>query len=230
MQDIESSIGEGLEGSDPDNSAKYIDWLQSTATESSQQARRLFIWILVLMAAFGLVAESSGTTLSIGNFHIYKGSVVLQFIPALVSLCFLQVVYDTRKLILYRSALRAAVRQWNRAAVDNGLDTLIRPPSLLYWNVTPNVSPALTHPKEYKFITAVGGALFIVLILGELAFQILSYIKLFSLPKANYVSLIASAVIAFAGTVLAFGYLFMLNIEGFRRRLPWRRPNPRPAA
>ena len=58
---------------------------------------------------------------------------------------------------------------------------------------------------------------FIILILGELSFQVLSYLKLFDLSKSNNTPLIISAVIAAIGTIVAFGYLLVLNMPAVER-------------
>ena len=213
MPDIEENIRKGLRDSDSDDSAKYIDWIRSAAIEYSQQTRHVVIFILVLATAFWLVSESPGTSLTIGSFRIYEGSAVLQFIPALVALCFLQLVFGTRQLIDYRSALRASVRHWKRSAAENGLDALILPSSLLYWNVTSSFDPAVMGKGEYRFTSIVSQALFGVLIGGELAFQVLSYLKLFDITKTSKATLIISAIIAAAATIVAFGYLLWLNID-----------------
>src|SRR5215469_7159527 len=68
-----------------DDVTKYLDWLTSTIGDISQSLRKTVALLLSLMAAFAIVNASSDAELSIGSIKVSNSSLVIIFLPALIS-------------------------------------------------------------------------------------------------------------------------------------------------
>ena len=99
---------------DQETCSKYLDWLFARITDYSQSLRRDVTFIILLIAAFELVADSKHVSIGFGSFQLSKGSIVLQFIPVVVSYLLFQTVVNTSRITLLITAFEAALADGRR--------------------------------------------------------------------------------------------------------------------
>jgi hypothetical protein len=113
----------------------YLGWLRDSIASTSESIRRLAVLIVLLIAAFELVGEAKGVTITIGSFQISRNSIVLQFVPVLVAYLILQMTMDTTRNVEMRAAFSELFAKWSAEAGAHDMDLLLHSPMPVYWNV-----------------------------------------------------------------------------------------------
>jgi hypothetical protein len=167
---------------DKDQVAKYLDWLCVSISKNMETIRRAGLGMLLLVAIFELVIDSKSVQVSLGSFRIYRGSIILQFIPALVAYLFLQVFIDSIKTEDQYFAFIGIFKHWSARGSDNRIDLLVLPQAPLYWNVGNQIFPdARNHDYGRQRVEGRATSAFIIFaLLGFAAFQIQAYVLLFT--------------------------------------------------
>ena len=88
MKTLKARVEDSFTENDKDQAKQYLDWLQTTLYDLIGIIRRNAILLLILIAAFEFVEESSRASFELGGFHIDKTSSALPIIPALVAYFF----------------------------------------------------------------------------------------------------------------------------------------------
>ena len=136
--------------------------------------------LIFLAASFELVANSRNTEITIGSFHLTRGSVVLIFLPALVSYLYLQIASDTVKGTRVFEAFNSAEKIWTPKAEENNLDYLLLGPQPIFINPFSGWI-SQTHMRSVdKLEDRASGVFLVIYHLGVLAFSIQAYYVLFS--------------------------------------------------
>lgn len=193
-----------FDSKDHEDICKYLDWLRLQLSEYSQGVRRSIVVTLLLMAIFELIIESPKSQVSIASFRVTRSSIVLVFIPAIVSFMYFQVLVDSTRLIALQQAFVGLFNAWSPRASSNDLDIWIQPPQALFWNVG---WAAATYESRtihaFEAVEAWAARILIVLVLlGGLAFEIQAYYVLYQAPVTHHVLWLISAVCAFFGCVI----------------------------
>lgn len=199
-------INDSFDENNPEQMLKYMDWLRSVILDYIQSVRRTSTTLLLLVAIFELVADSRNAALTIGSFHVTNGSIVLVFLPAVVSFLYLQVVLDVVKTYQLRMAFFYIFEKWCPDAADNGLANFLYGPESICLStngVRDDDNIDRVDRLEYR-----AGLIFAsVIIYGILAFEGQAYWVLFS---AHNVQVAGLAVSLFATLVcLALGMIFL---------------------
>jgi ABC-type maltose transport system permease subunit len=182
-----------------EGSHQYLDWLRSVISERSQNIRRLATLILVLMAIFELVSNAKGESITIASFRVVQHSVVLQFIPGLVSYLYFQVYVDTVQITSLYRVFTFTFRRWRPDAERNDLDSLIIPSLPLFWNpVAGRIRPENSRPKD-KLEEWASTIFVTVILVGVLAFEAQAYYALFrsNFPRSDILWLVSLSFTVF---------------------------------
>jgi hypothetical protein len=157
-------IDDSFDDTDQDQMLKYMEWLRSAILEHHNSIRRSVTLMLVLIAIFELVADSRNATLTIGSFHVSKGSIPLLFLPAVVSFLYYQLVLDSCHAARQHTAFGFVFDLWAPKAGENCLPLVLRIPEPAYWNALGADSSTdfqdAFDKEEYR-----SSAIFIVLII-----------------------------------------------------------------
>ena len=175
--------------------SKYMEWLRSTAENLSQAVRKMILIMLLLIAAFELVGESPKTQLSIGAFKIASGSIVIIFIPALVSYMFFQVMRDSELLSELQKVFTDAFTIWSPKAEENNLDLWILPSITTFWNWAETKDISYDSPLV-KILDLMQGLATATVILGVICFEIQAYYTLYQQRTTNFTLWLTSAIIS----------------------------------
>ena len=176
-QRIEDSFGE-------DNSKeieKFLDWTLARIQDYAQSLRRSFALIISLIAAFELVNQAHGESITVGSLRIDKGSVALQLIPPVVAFLYLQSIIDSRLSMRQIKAFRALLNKWMpKAAADRDLSILpLRIPMPIYWYIT-LAPPEDIHDRKANIVEPIASLVTaMVLLMGVIAFEAHAYYSLF---------------------------------------------------
>jgi hypothetical protein len=193
---IRERVNRGFNESCHDDIARYLEWLRSGITDCAHDVRRTVSIMLVLVAAFELVAGSPGTKLAVGSFQVTKNSIVLQAIPPLVAYLNFQSLVYTQRLYSMRQAFTLAFKRWSLMAEANDLDSLLFAPMPLHWNIAGGserrVNAPLVRKIEIKAVSILGSTILI----GVWVFVAQAYYVLFSTPHASLILLIVGVCIA----------------------------------
>jgi hypothetical protein len=202
---LKDRADDSFDDNDHEDIREYLEWLRATIADYSQSVRRLAIAILLLIAVFELIHESRArVVLQVASFHIYKGSVVLIFIPAIVSYLYLQMNIDSTRLKNLQEVFTQVFRRWNEKAEENDLDVWVKPPQAIYWNVG---GSAFRSTNRVPSDTVEGVASYIlgpIFILGVLAFEAQAYYALFALPITHHIVWLISVFITWFCNILIF--------------------------
>jgi len=219
MRTIRERVEDSYTDEEPDKVSKYLDWLNAVISDLTQNIRRSALLILLLAAAFELVSTSPRTQITFSIFSISKGSVVLQFIPALVSYLYLQTFIDGVRINSMRRAFRETFSYWSSSASANDLDAFILPTFYLFWS--PGFATKSSEANEgigNKIERFIGSMFFFVTVIAIAAFELQAYHFLLkpgsSTPDITW--FVSLGISAFCGIMfLAFG--FAVTIPGPRR-------------
>jgi hypothetical protein len=172
--------------------AKYLDQLYAAISDYTQKIRRDSLLVLLLVTAFELVNSSSDTKFSIGSFSFNKGSIVLQFVPAVVAYLFLQIVTDSIRLADMGTAFRRLFARWlggkESLKADGLIETsgFIMPATPLYWNIKQSLpSKNIVQYRRYSLEYWTSTGFTVVLVAGILAFEGHAYYILYSGQSAR---------------------------------------------
>ena len=211
---VKDRAKDSFDKNDKEKIHQYLDWLRTTIDEYSQSLRRAATLMILLIVAFEIVRESKNAQITLGSFRIYQGSVILQFIPAVVSFLFLQVMTDSTRLNSLQDAFSGMVEEWSPKAEDNDLAISIMPPLPLYWNPTfSGVSDKNQYVSD-KIVDLGAGVLVYIVLIGALIFEGQAYYALFHQSSGPTLALWAASlsVTLFCLTIAAI-HLWVFNTE-----------------
>jgi hypothetical protein len=98
IKSISTRIQESFGEAEHEDVSQYLEWVSAKIVSQAQSLRRMVASIILLIAVFELTNEYPKTQLTLGSFHLYKGSVVVQFLPAFVAFLYLQSLIETVRL------------------------------------------------------------------------------------------------------------------------------------
>jgi hypothetical protein len=166
---------------------KYLDQLYAAISDYTQKIRRDSLLVLVLVAAFELVNSSPDTKFSVASFSFNKGSIVLQFVPAVVAYLFLQIITDSIRLADMGITFRRLFSRWlggEEILEASGLieaGGFIMPATPLYWNIKQSLpSKDIIQYRRYSLEYWTSTGFTVVLVAGILAFEGHAYYILYS--------------------------------------------------
>lgn len=181
--------------SDQDKIFQYLDWLRNTIVSYSQNLSRLTTFLILLIAAFELVSDSSGLQISIGSFKISKGSMVVEFLPCLVAYLYFQIVVDSRRIVSVRNAFMHTFQIWSKPGERNDLDVMVLPSLPLYWNpAVYQVHDELQRASD-KVEYWAANVFQLVILIGVVTFQAQAYYVLYNSFKVLHITWYASLTI-----------------------------------
>ena len=161
-----------------EDAEQYLEWLRSTLSDISANLRRTVIVLITLMAVFEIIIDTSRATFTLAGFSISKGSITLQFIPALISYLYLQVNTDSTRISYLHRTLGFTMARWSALAEENDLDVLIRPYYPLYYR--PHwTSGSVGRYRGDKATSIASGVLGMMVQIIPLAFTVQAYWVLF---------------------------------------------------
>jgi hypothetical protein len=194
-------IGSFQQG-DSESVRAYIEWLRATMDQYANQIRRSTLVILVLIAAFEVVVQSPNAKISVGSFQIQRGSIVIDFVPALVAYLFLQTISDSNHLVQLETVFSRVFDRWNHAGKENDLDGLLLPPSSLIWGIgyLPKESNAAAFDRPEHVVRLVLEMINPIIVL---AFEAQAYYVLFREPIFHHPLWLVSVAISSACITLA---------------------------
>ena len=212
MRTIRERVKDSYSDEETDKVTKYLDWLNASISDVAQNIRRSTLLILLLIAAFELVSTAPSEEVKFSIFIITKGSVVLQFIPALISYLFLQIYIDSINIKWMLTTFRAAFTSWSSSASKNDLDIYILPRFHLFW--TPGFNLRAKTGNEQTVVRAeqiTRGILFAVVIVGTFIFEAQAYSSLRG-PRSSTPSLawFASLVISIFCALMLIAFVFTI--------------------
>lgn len=203
-----------------DKLPQYLEWLQNAIANYSQNLSRLATLMILLIAAFELVSDSSGLQISIGSFKISRGSTVLEFLPCLVSYLYFEIIVDSRKIVSKWITFTETFKIWSPTGEQNDLDLMVLPSLPLYWN--PAVSRGhyeLRRPSDKVEYWTANGFQYLILV-GVITFQAQAYYLLYNSSRVVRIAWYISAIITIFCLSSAVIHFF---IDTFIKRLSkWR--------
>ena len=126
MASIKARARNSFVNDDRENISKYLDWARSTLVDYSQNNRRTATLMLIIVAIFELVAYSRNASISVGSFVVARGSVVLDFLPAIAAYMFFQIIVDLNKADQLQKLFTQVFAVWSEKAEENDLDAFLR--------------------------------------------------------------------------------------------------------
>lgn len=201
---IQESFGEAEHG----DVSQYLEWVSAKIEGQAQSLRRMVALIVLLIAVFELTDEYPKTQIALGSFRMYKGSVVLLFLPAFVAFLYLQSLIETLRLNDTQRVYAKVFKKWSGKAADNQLEEYAIPSMPIYWNIGAYSSEA---PKTFVFRLelALTWLFFSFIIFGVLAFEAQAYYDLFQLPARDNIlwvlSVSAAAICCLAAITIWYG-------------------------
>jgi hypothetical protein len=108
---------------------------------------------------------------------VSNSSLVIIFLPALVSFLFFQVIRDTMQLVARGRAFTEAFFIWSSDAESNDLDALIAPSRAAYWDLGGTGRPRNTMGSERIGKVGQFGAASVIFV-GAIWFEIYAYLHL----------------------------------------------------
>jgi hypothetical protein len=189
---------------------QYMEWLRSAIGELIQSLRRTVALALLLMAIFELVIGSRALKLSVGSFTISSGSVVIVFIPAVISYLYLQVMSDTVELQSRQRTYLDMFYKWSPRGSWARLASWVFSPLPIYWNPGLTYSYSPFNPKffrrlqywtKYTFYPGIG--------VGVLAFEVIAYWQLYDKRVTHGILWATSLCVTVLCSIMAVGYFVM---------------------
>lgn len=174
-------IQDSFADADEEKVTKYLDRLYAAISDYTQNIRRDSLLVLLLVTAFELVNSSPGTQFSVASFSFHKGSVVLQFVPAVVAYLFLQIITDSIRLADMGIAFRRLFGRWLGGRGYPGTGGFIMPATPLYWTIKQSLpSRGIIQYRRYALQYWASSWFTGVLVAGILAFEAHAYYVLYS--------------------------------------------------
>ncbi len=195
VKDIRKRVEESFDENDKERILKYMDWINSSIIDYVKNVRRNVSILLLLVAIFELVVGSRNTTLSIGSFSISRDSIALVFLPAIVSVLFLQTVLDTSKAGRLYGAFSDAFKIWSPKASENKLDLVFDQPQPAYWTPFIPVYDKDDMDSIDKFEDIISSVSMAVVAIGAVVFEGQAYYVLFPERIATVFVWVASLLV-----------------------------------
>jgi hypothetical protein len=201
MREEEERINQSFnpdEKNEREKLSKYLDLIHKCYVETIHQMRRLVLALLALMAAFEVINSSNLNVISIGGLTVARDSLVLVYVPPVVTYLFFQACLCTVKLGSLDSHFAAAFKLWNSKAYENNLASTILPQGEAFWYTTAQPTSLINS----RFVHGV----LIILNLGIIAivpiFEIHAYLSFFHHHTGNavliWISMLFSVLIFIA--------------------------------
>jgi hypothetical protein len=200
---IRESVADSFADNDkatPEKLGKYLEWLREAYVEAIHYVRRLILGTLALMAAFEILRSSNLVEISIGGLKITRSSLILAFIPSLVSYLLFQISLSTARVYYIRDYFEATFELWSKSAHQNRLDKPILPQGEIFW--VASMQYIGVSPEEGKATHAISSLLTGGIILLLLAFEGHAFYALFA-EQSHSIPLIAISL------VLTIGFLIL---------------------
>jgi hypothetical protein len=211
-KNIKLRIDESFDKVDPEKLVKFMEWSRESCGDYVQNIRRSSAILLLLIAAFELVANSRNSTLTIAEFKITRGSVVLVTIPAIVSYLFAQIALDTQRAAQANAAFAAAFSMWSAKAGENELEQLLYRPQPLYWTAITR-DPKGDNLYRLDRMHDLSSVIFaIILIVAIVAFEVHAYFATFS--SHHYIYILWGASLCISIFCLIFASFFAFGEVG----------------
>jgi hypothetical protein len=210
---IRDRVGDSFSENDSDKVVKYMEWLTSAISDYKENIRRLSSIALLLAAVFGLVASSRNVELSIGSFHIIRGSVILVLLPAVINYLFLQIMWDTHRADQLQDAFTAALKIWSPKAEENDLDSLLAGPGPIYWNPIQAGTRAENMYEFDKLADSTAYIFLFIFMIGLLVFDGLAYWVVFPLHPVDFISWSISLGVTLICLTLSMLFLMADNLR-----------------
>ena len=177
---IAQQVEESFSEDDSKEIEKYLDWTLARVQDYAQSLRRNFALIILLVAAFELVNQTKGSSMTVGAFRLDKGSVALQLIPPLVAFLYLQSIIDSRISMKQIRTFQALLRKWIPKVADKELFALPgRVPMPIYWNNGFVLQYDAYFGRTDKAEAVATGIISLVLLFGVIAFEASAYYALY---------------------------------------------------
>lgn len=205
---IEKRIADSISDQDNDKLPTYIGWVLTKTNDYSQSLQRGIALIFLLAVIFGLLTATKGFSITIGSFHLYKGSILVQFIPVAVSYLFFQIVTDIRRLAYVNLTLKAAFARWWPEAGENDMDDFIKRLPLAL-NPGAGRPSGITKYRSESVLFMVSFITLLIILLGTLAFNSYAYLVLFRSPLSRDIGWFISLGFASFFTITGLVYFFV---------------------
>jgi hypothetical protein len=211
MKNIKTRIQESFGEAKREDISKYLEWVSTKIITQAQGLRRMVALIVLLIAAFELINEYPKTQMTLGGFHLYKGSVVLQFLPAFIAFLYLQSLIETLRLNDAQRAYASVLEMWSKKATKNQLEDYVMPSMPIYWNIGAYASAApKTFTIRLELVLSIAFSAFIRF--GLLAFEAQAYYDLFVLPARDNIlwtiSAFGATFFCLTALVIFYGKIF----------------------
>src|SRR5689334_15933131 len=135
MKTVKARVTDSFSADDRDRVQQYLDWLRSALTDQSASLRRTVTLLIVIMAAFEFIIQSPHSSFQLAGFRINRGSIVLQFLPAITAYLYLQIFIDAVSYFDMKNAFIAAFSRWSPEAAENEIHVFLKPSSPVYWRM-----------------------------------------------------------------------------------------------
>lgn len=207
MKSINSRIQESFREEEHENVSQYLEWVSAKIASQTQSLRRMVASIVLLIAIFELTNEYPKTQLAFGSFRLYKGSVVIQFLPAFTAFLYLQSMIETFRLNDAQRVYFRVFKKWSTKAARNQLEYYTMPSMPIYWNVGAYATGA---PRSFVFRLEIALSLIFwwFIVYGGLAFEAQAYYDLFQIPARNNILWVLSVSAATFCCLAAIAILY----------------------
>jgi hypothetical protein len=203
-QDIERRVRESFDEKNSEQITKYLDWLRQTSADYASNTRRIATALILLVAAFELVANSRNEKITIGSFQIARDTPVLMFLPVIVAFLLCQATIDFLKADRVQDAFSKIFALWCAKGEQNDLDALLEGPTPLYWTPTAGKVRESNRDAGDKLELFGGMTLLVAVLIGTFAFEGQAYYVLFS-PQ-NVLWFISLSISIFFLALTAYGW------------------------
>lgn len=201
---IEARVQDSFSEANREDIFKYLDWVRSTILDYSQTMRRMATFLILLIAAFEIVANSRKSQITIASFQIARGSVVLTLLPGLVAFLVLQMMTDAGKAHRLITVYQEVFKLWSEKAEANDLDSEVLTDPPLYWTPAGGGFRKENVNRAYKLADDSSLVLTVAVLMGILAFEAHAYYVLFPAHFPNLILWLISLSIALTCLVLTF--------------------------
>ena len=180
MKSIEDRVQDSFSKDNREDIFKYLDLVRSTVLGYSQSMRKMVTFLILLIAIFELVANSSNVQVTVASFRITRGSVVLDLLPALIAFLFSQAMADAVRANQLTDIYSKVFALWSKKAYDNDLDTELLGPLPLYWMPTSGEVSDENLAKSTELVLYTSQWLSFAFITAVIIFEAHAYYVLFS--------------------------------------------------
>ena len=213
-ESIKKRVSDSFPKDAQENLLQYMEWLRASMGDLSVSLRRSVAIILLLASAFELVIGSQKLKISVGSFEISSGSIVLVFIPVIVSYLYLQIMADSFQLVVLQELFAATFDRWSPDGARNKLNTYVIPPLTMYLSIgtLPTYSDKVLNRTQNVLQNLSLG----MMMIGVPAFVGIAYWQLFIKHIAHNVPWLISLCIASIWLIAAIAYGLGTGGEQFR--------------